>query len=78
MEAKDFITQLLQKDPAARMSASQSINHSWFDTPSGGAIADATAAAAAAAGGATDATPGGDQVCVCVRVRGGRGGGGGC
>eukprot|EP00752_Nemacystus_decipiens_P008887 g7932.t1 len=59
VEAKDFITQLLQKDPAARMSATQSINHSWFDTPSGGAIADATAAAA---GGASESTPGGDHV----------------
>lgn len=67
-QAKDFITQLLQKDPAARMSATQSINHSWFDTPSGGAIADATAAAAAAAaGGAADAAPGGEQVCVFCR-----------
>lgn len=71
VQAKDFITQLLQKDPAARMSATQSINHAWFDTPSGGAIADATAAAAA--GGVADATSGGDQVCMCflcVRVEG--------
>ncbi|CAN0401301.1 unnamed protein product, partial [Hapterophycus canaliculatus] len=30
-QAKDFITHLLQKDPAARMSATQSINHSWFE-----------------------------------------------
>lgn len=29
-EAKDFITQLLQKDPAARMTATQSIAHRWF------------------------------------------------
>ncbi|CAN0467027.1 unnamed protein product, partial [Hapterophycus canaliculatus] len=30
-EAKDFITQLLQKDPSARMTATQSINHTWFE-----------------------------------------------
>lgn len=29
-EAKDFIMQLLQKDPAARMTATQSIAHRWF------------------------------------------------
>ncbi|CAN0509700.1 unnamed protein product, partial [Ectocarpus sp. 12 AP-2014] len=40
-EAKDFITQLLQKDPAARMSATQSINHGWFESHSGGALANA-------------------------------------
>lgn len=34
-EAKDFITQLLQKDPSARMTATQAISHCWFDTPPG-------------------------------------------
>ncbi|CAN0327298.1 unnamed protein product [Ascophyllum nodosum] len=35
VEAKDFIGQLLQKDPSARMTATQAIGHSWFDTPPG-------------------------------------------
>lgn len=46
-EAKDFITHLLQRDPAARMSATQSINHSWFDKPSGSATGDDATAPAA-------------------------------
>lgn len=29
-DAKDFISKLLQKDPAARMTASESIRHRWF------------------------------------------------
>ncbi|CAM9766641.1 unnamed protein product [Ectocarpus sp. 8 AP-2014] len=57
-EAKDFITQLLQKDPAARMSATQSINHGWFESHSGGALANAVAAA----GGGDSSVQGNEQV----------------
>lgn len=34
MEAKDFIRQLLQMDPSARMTASKALDHCWFDSPS--------------------------------------------
>ncbi|CAN0390496.1 unnamed protein product [Ascophyllum nodosum] len=35
VEAKAFIRQLLQKDPSARMTATQAIGHRWFNTPPG-------------------------------------------
>lgn len=72
-EAKDFITQLLQKDPAARMSATQSINHGWFDTPPGGPLA-----AAAAGGGRVEEEEKRDKINMQVSVGGvGTGVGGG-
>lgn len=55
-EAKDFITQLLQKDPSARMSASQSIQHRWFDTPPGGPLAAANASTGGAGADSGDGT----------------------
>lgn len=71
-EAKDFITQLLQKDPTARMSASESIRHRWFEPAPGEEPAEKPSAAGSgstAAGVEDDAAKDklGMQVCCLSR-----------